>query len=260
MLPNFEPKTPFTAIAKRDTWLKNFPAQAAECDRITKIDAGQKLAVLQATSELYKKHFFFLLGAEIEESRCWWAYSNDWQIEGNAPENDPQVQPNNVEVLPPEPEVEITFTVPGISSDLTPSSPIWFDGARTNFTWGEATKNGERIPTDANITRNIVMMAGFMDEIREFLGGHPIGITSWYRDPKTNARIGGSSLSSHMDGYAVDFYVVGDVISVVDVFSKLKSFVGNRGGLAVGNGFVHVDLRGVAARWSYPCGPRVDLW
>lgn len=104
----------------------------------------------------------------------------------------------------------------------------------------------------------IVKLAKYMDEVRDHLGGKPTRVTSGYRDPVSNRYIGGARDSRHMYGDAVDFWVEG--LDVVDVFYKLKSYHPT-GGLAVGNGFVHLDLRpGSPARWLYPGGPRVSLW
>ena len=56
----------------------------------------------------------------------------------------------------------------------------------------------------------------------------------------------------------VDCWVEG--LEVVDVGYKLKSYHPS-GGLAVSNGFVHLDLRPSSlARWLYPHGPQVSLW
>lgn len=41
------------------------------------------------------------------------------------------------------------------------------------------------------------------DKCREFVGG-PLGITSGFRCPKLNAKIGGSATSQHMKGEALD--------------------------------------------------------
>ena len=46
--------------------------------------------------------------------------------------------------------------------------------------------------------------AGHMELIRSYLD-HPIIVTSGYRSPEVNRRVGGSSTSAHMRGRACDF-------------------------------------------------------
>jgi hypothetical protein len=120
-----------------------------------------------------------------------------------------------------------------------------------NFNWGEATKNGERIPQDDKTTRAIVNSAEYMQKIRGYLGDRPITVTSWYRDLATNREIGSSDTSRHVVGDAVDFSVSG--LSPNEVYSRLDSYHGNMGGLArsQARGFTHLDLRGKKARWDY---------
>jgi hypothetical protein len=40
--------------------------------------------------------------------------------------------------------------------------------------------------------------------VRDALGGLPIDIDSWLRLPELNVAVGGSEVSAHMDGFAVD--------------------------------------------------------
>lgn len=116
-----------------------------------------------------------------------------------------------------------------------------------NFTWSEATRGGTRIPADEKIVDNIIIAAKNMEEIRKYFGNKPILITSWYRDPQSNALVGGVKDSVHMQGLAIDFNVSG--IKPSEVYSKLDSYWGARGGLGKYSGFTHVDSRGTKARW-----------
>lgn len=145
--------------------------------------------------------------------------------------------------------------VPGISAKVGLNQPV-YEGS--NFTWAEMTKGGQRIPVNADITERIVELCRYMDDVRSYLGNRAIHVTSAYRDPVTNQAVGGASRSRHMAGDAIDFYALGE--NPVDTFIKLKSYHRN-GGLAVGNGFVHLDLRpGGPVRWRYSGGPNVALW
>lgn len=55
---------------------------------------------------------------------------------------------------------------------------------------------------------NMQVAAKGMEEIRALLG-KPIRINSWLRLPDVNVAVGGSKISSHMDGWAIDFTSAG---------------------------------------------------
>lgn len=120
-----------------------------------------------------------------------------------------------------------------------------------NFTWGEFTRGGERMPESAAVVGRMRKAAEAMQEIRGRLGDRPITITSAYRPPAVNRRVGGASQSRHLTGDAVDFVVSG--LSAPAVERQLDAWWGGRGGLASSqrHGFTHIDLRGVKARWNY---------
>ena len=145
------------------------------------------------------------------------------------------------------------ISVPGIDSPVGIDEPVY---SNSNFTWAEMTKDGSRIPVSETITENIIKLCKYMDDVRKHLGNKPIIVTSAYRDPVSNRNVGGAKDSRHTYGDAIDFYVQG--MDVVEVFYKLKEYH-QIGGLAVGNGFVHLDLRGSPVRWTYPGGPQVKL-
>jgi hypothetical protein len=128
-----------------------------------------------------------------------------------------------------------------------------FYDAPVNFTWGEAfhvrSENDWRKPVNSGIVYNVIEMAKELQAIRAFFGNKPIIITSWYRDPVTNKRVGGASQSRHLTGDAIDFYIPG--MTTREIFNKLDPVWGNKGGLAYATGFVHIDKRGYKARWDY---------
>lgn len=145
----------------------------------------------------------------------------------------------------PPPDRGRIITIPGVGSVGVRESII----ANGNFTWGEATKNGNRIPSNSTIANAIIAMAKEMELVRSYFGNRPITITSWYRDPTTNRQVGGASRSRHLQGDAVDFNVAG--LSPQQVQAKLDSFWGSKGGLGYGKTFTHLDLRGSRSRWHY---------
>jgi hypothetical protein len=133
--------------------------------------------------------------------------------------------------------------IPGYGTVWT-REPIVTNGS---FFWGEATKDGTRIPESAEIARNIVKMAQQMQHIREKLGNRSITITSWYRPPAVNRAVGGAPNSTHMRGYGVDFNAEG--LSPSAVQRILDPWW--EGGLGYGSTFTHLDNRGYRARWNY---------
>ena len=84
------------------------------------------------------------------------------------------------------------------------SEPI----SKTNFTWGEATHGGERLPESPTVTTNIIRLANALQPHRE-AWDRPFHITSWYRPKYINDQVGGASNSAHLRGGACDFYVDG---------------------------------------------------
>ena len=77
-----------------------------------------------------------------------------------------------------------------------------------NFTWEEAqhTNTGlNNVITDTEIIKNVKQTAeSIMQPLRNHMD-KPITVSSWYRSPQVNIKIGGSTTSSHMKGEAVDF-------------------------------------------------------
>jgi zinc D-Ala-D-Ala carboxypeptidase len=57
----------------------------------------------------------------------------------------------------------------------------------------------------ADIVRNLRRLAAILENIRSFLGGVFILISSGYRSPALNTAVGGSAKSAHMLGLAADF-------------------------------------------------------
>ncbi|MFK8182314.1 MAG: D-Ala-D-Ala carboxypeptidase family metallohydrolase [Phormidesmis sp.] len=254
-------------ILTTDTHLKCMPVQPDEIERL-----GGLVPVTAGTLEIAAQvfctgapgtaddHYYVRLThapAEGVTELGWFVAAGHVKLEGTEPSNEPQEEPAPV-LARSELDYGPSIPIPGISRPVGIFEPIYFEPEHSHFTWAEFTKNGDRIPVDATITMRIVKLAKYMDEVRAFLGDRPIRVTSGYRDPKSNRYVGGARDSRHMYGDAVDFWVEG--LDVVDVFYQLKGYH-THGGLAVGNGFVHLDLRpGAPARWMYPGGPMVDLW
>ena len=92
-------------------------------------------------------------------------------------------------------------------------------------------------------------LLNILEEIRSRVGDYPLHITSGYRPPAYNRKVGGVSNSAHIDGLAADIY--SDYMDVSELYDICDSVIGDRGGVGYypSDGFIHVDLRGYRARW-----------
>ena len=257
---------------KADSYLKALPLSVQELkDRpipqpLISVSAGDVFPIVdhapynaQMGSDA-PNHTFVQLASSVRGATAlrWFVDGATAEIEGTELKNDPKDEPAATPKDLKADDFGPTISIPGISRPVGIYEPIYFEPKRSNFTWSEMLKGGSRIPVDKGVTMRIIKLIQYMDEVRAFLGNRSIIVTSGYRDPVSNRAVGGASRSRHMVGDAIDFYV--DGLDVVDVFYKLKSYH-RQGGLAVGNGFVHLDLRpGAPARWTYPGGPVVSLW
>ena len=269
-------------VATTDTYLKALPLQADDLkrqnipDQLVPISSGQTFDVVSCfdydgvPAVDTDDHVLFQLAKPLpgHQGLRWFIYGRHARVEGAEAHNNPQesvvsAQPTTAPACTPAKQAKKkdfgpTIAIPGISRPVGIHEPVYFEPSPSNFTWSEFTKGGDRIPVDVGVTQRVVSLSKYMDKVRSYLGNLPVRITSGYRDPNTNRRVGGASRSRHLYGDAVDFYVEG--MDVVDAFYKLKDYH-TEGGLAVGNGFVHLDLRpGAPARWTYPGGPQVALW
>ena len=71
-----------------------------------------------------------------------------------------------------------------------------------------ATRLGISNQPNAQQLENMKVAAIGMEKIRELLAS-PINVNSWIRLPEVNVAVGGSKVSSHMDGWAIDFVCKG---------------------------------------------------
>jgi len=97
---------------------------------------------------------------------------------------------------------------------------------------------------DLNLNQELITR---LEKLRSSLG-RAIYITSGYRDPRYNRRVGGVRKSQHVLGRAADIVVKGR--SLGNIASRANE-AGFRGiGIYHRNNFIHVDVRlGRTARW-----------
>src|SRR5690625_4924240 len=80
-----------------------------------------------------------------------------------------------------------------------------------------------------------------LERLRYECGNKPMIITSGYRTPSHNKRVGGASNSQHLYGRAADIKVRG--VSPSTVYSKADKIF-SKGGVGKYSTFTHVDTRG----------------
>lgn len=225
-----------TLVVTEDTVFKKQPVLSSQLKDDEKVSVSARELAVKSFEEV-GSHLKVQLVNPIDGSTDWYIYQghvDTLHVENYAPPQDPPT--------PPEPQGKL-IRVAGIGK-VTTKTPIIPGG---NFNWGEATKEGTRLPENERITNNIIAMAKRMQEIRTKLGNRSITITSWYRPPAVNRAIGGSSRSTHMQGHGVDFVVAG--MSPREVQRELDGWW--NGGLGYGKTFTHLDNRGYRARWNY---------
>lgn len=112
-----------------------------------------------------------------------------------------------------------------------------------NFTKAEfESKDGSPMPL--YVLQNIQVLAEQLQVIRDEIG-KPISITSGYRSPNHNARIGGAKHSYHVRGMAADIQVAGmHPMDVKKVILKLMNEGKiSKGGIKAYKSWTHYDTR-----------------
>ncbi len=129
-----------------------------------------------------------------------------------------------------------------------------------HFTWDEMTRTGhsDLFLTNKKEAKNyacaIYLTANLMERVRAIVGS-PIRVTSGFRGPTLNARVGGSKHSQHMRGEACDWQPIkGDL---KEAFEKLATEVRekrlNVGQLLLERGWIHSSLGHLTARSPERC-------
>lgn len=212
---------PMLIKAIRDTYLKKSHLQASALpdDQKKSVRAGESLRVVWwKESPASRTHIQISLDYEAGN---WLVYAPDWT----------------------------PWAIPAPTQSASAHHRDFNANASRYFTWGEVWQyDTARITDDPKILSNIRALASRLDELRERFG--PLGVTSWYRDPKTNAVVGGVPNSQHLQGHAADIYAINEDGAVFEQW-LVEHWDGGVGkGISSGKGFTHVDL-GPKRVWWY---------
>lgn len=158
------------------------------------------------------------------------------QASRNSPEAMPRPQPAP---LPPRPSRWTPNNIQ-LAASIIPNG---------SFTWSEATHGGTRMPPDQATVDAIIRIAQLAQQARDRIG-RPFIVTSWYRPPAINARVGGASQSRHIVGDAIDFYCEG--LTGNQLYWALDPWwPGGLGRYSRFPALSHIDARGYRARWLH---------
>lgn len=219
-----------TITAVTNTFLKKEITQASELkdDKKSEVPAKKSYEVRSIKEVAETSHAF----VELEyDAGSWFIFLPHWQLEYDRVFN----SPNDINWKDMSMKVSKYFTV---------GEFLRYDRAR--------------VPNDKSTQENIFKIAQELDKIREDWGS-PIIITSGYRPPSVNARVGGVRNSRHIVGDAVDIAPQGG-----HNLRYFESWLDQRwfGALGYGSkkGFVHIDMRNnkgyntggaKGPRWNY---------
>ncbi|UJR82738.1 glycoside hydrolase family protein [Sandaracinus amylolyticus] len=110
------------------------------------------------------------------------------------------------------------------------------------------SKDGVDVPRP--LRGNVQLLMAQLEVLRAEVGA-PITITSGYRSPEHNKKVGGAKKSQHLCGIAADIKVKG--MTPKEVHAKIEELIAagrmKQGGLGLYKTFVHYDIRGKKARW-----------
>lgn len=217
-------------IAISDTFLKKSTEMASDLDdsQKSKVEVGKSYGVKTLEEVPRSAHAKVVLDFGAGE---WYIYTPHWDF-----------------------KYEVVYN--------TPENINWRDMSQKiskYFTVGEFLRYDQaRVPTNLETQRNILKIAQELDKVREGWGS-PIIITSGFRPPSVNARVGGVRNSRHIVGDAVDIAPQGK-----HNIQYFQSWIDQRwfGALGWGasKGFVHLDMRNgkgyqtggqKGPRWNY---------
>lgn len=109
-----------------------------------------------------------------------------------------------------------------------------------------ASKDGQPSTWPTVVNPQLIELCNAVRE--EF--GRPLKVNSGYRSPEHNEKVGGAKNSMHVLGQAADIAPLKkDMKDIADLWRIAKK-LNPSGGVGLYDTFVHLDVRGYAARWD----------
>lgn len=109
-----------------------------------------------------------------------------------------------------------------------------------------ASKDGQPSTWPTVVNPQLIELCNAVRE--EF--GRPLKVNSGYRSPEHNEKVGGAKNSMHVLGQAADIAPLKkDMKHIADLWRIAKK-LNPSGGVGLYDTFVHLDVRGYAARWD----------
>jgi uncharacterized protein YcbK (DUF882 family) len=91
-----------------------------------------------------------------------------------------------------------------------------------------------------------VELVELLEKIRAYFDDRPVTITSGNRCKKKNNSVGSKTTSQHTKGTACDFKIKG--VEPQLIYDYIDEW--HEGGLGIYKTWVHLDVRGIKARWD----------
>ena len=127
----------------------------------------------------------------------------------------------------------------------------------TNFSYNEIACNDDHETVILNA--EVINHAQNLQKFREWYN-RPMQVTSWYRTPAYNKKVGGSPKSQHLDGVATDFLLPTDFSTfsnkrkdefIKNCRNKWHEICKNSGGFGIYDTFIHLDSRTTKSDFDY---------
>lgn len=110
-------------------------------------------------------------------------------------------------------------------------------------------KDGTKVPEE--FKNNLIKLAVNLQVLRDDFGSSLV-ISSGYRTPKYNKRVGGATLSQHLTASASDLSQNKE--TPLELYKRIEKLIKqgkmHNGGLGLYNTFVHYDIRQKPTRWN----------
>lgn len=121
--------------------------------------------------------------------------------------------------------------------------------------------SGINCPHCGGQNRCTVRLLTALEALRRVAGNVPIRVNSAYRCAAHNAEIGGVPDSEHVLGNAADIVIEG--MTAAQMYRKARLVTAFRAGgigVAILQGYIHVDVRPSPARWCYDAAGAQTVW